>query len=163
MLSIGQPSSVLFICFMFRWFLFDWHTILIHIIIFITSIYSVLFCFVLFRYISHLHVVLVLSSLRNDYEIHFDVFPLFPSFFLQPRLGPKPFSVGSGDVNFDKVFSVPQVPGNERITVTNNHSEVISDNQNKSTESSDNSIDEQKDSDEKEGNFIISHADDALS
>lgn len=80
----------------------------------------------------------------------------FPS-FLQPRLGPKPFSVGSGDVNFDKVFSVPQVPGSERITATPNYNEVISDNQNKSTESSDSSIDEQKDSDEKEGNFI-SHA-----
>ncbi|XP_031625117.1 coronin-7 isoform X2 [Contarinia nasturtii] len=64
----------------------------------------------------------------------------------KPRLGPKPFSVGSGDVNFDKVFSVPQAPG------ANNHNEVTSDNQNKSTESSDSSIDvdEQKDSDEKE-------------
>ena len=71
----------------------------------------------------------------------------------QPRLGPKPFSVGSGDVNFDKVFSVPQAPGSERNSTSSNHNEVISttDNQNKSTESSDNSIDEQKDSDEKEG------------
>lgn len=68
-------------------------------------------------------------------------------------MGPKPFSVGSGDVNFDKVFSVPQAPGNERITNTVTSSEIISDNQNKSTESSDNSIDEQKDSDEKEGNL----------
>lgn len=72
--------------------------------------------------------------------------------FFQPRLGPKPFSVGSGDVNFDKVFSVPQAPGSERNSSSNNHNEIIStDNQNKSTESSDSSIDEQKDSDEKEG------------
>ncbi|XP_055297262.1 coronin-7 isoform X7 [Sitodiplosis mosellana] len=71
----------------------------------------------------------------------------------KPRLGPKPFSVGSGDVNFDKVFSVPQAPGSERNSTSSNHNEAISttDNQNKSTESSDNSIDEQKDSDEKEG------------
>lgn len=74
-----------------------------------------------------------------------DCFPYF-----QPRLGPKPFSVGSGDVNFDKVFSVPQVPGVDRGA--NNH-EVIADNPNKSTESSDNSIEDQKDSDEKEGIF----------
>lgn len=81
---------------------------------------------------------------------------------MQPRLGPKPFSVGSGDVNFDKVFSVPQAPGSERsVTVnaninTNTYTEVISvDNQNKSNESSDNSIDEQKDSDEKEGNLFV--------
>lgn len=67
-------------------------------------------------------------------------------------MGPKPFSVGSGDVNFDKVFSVPQAPGS---TAPNNYNEVISDDQNKSTESSDNSIDEQKDSDEKEGSFTI--------
>ena len=75
------------------------------------------------------------------------------NFRFQPRLGPKPFSVGSGDVNFDKVFSVPQAPGSERNSTSSNHNEVISttDNQNKSTESSDNSIDEQKDSDEKEG------------
>lgn len=67
-------------------------------------------------------------------------------------MGPKPFSVGSGDVNFDKVFSVPQAPGSDRNTTTSNHTEVIfADNQNKSTESSDSSIDEQKDSDEKEG------------
>lgn len=71
---------------------------------------------------------------------------------LQPRLGPKPFSVGSGDVNFDKVFSVPQAPGIDRPTNANNHNnEVITPIQNKSTESSDSSIDEQKDSDEKEG------------
>lgn len=75
------------------------------------------------------------------------------NFQFQPRLGPKPFSVGSGDVNFDKVFSVPQAPGSERNSTSSNHNEVISttDNQSKSTESSDNSIDEQKDSDEKEG------------
>lgn len=30
---------------------------------------------------------------------------------LQPRLGPKPFTSASGDVSFDKVFSVPNVPG----------------------------------------------------
>lgn len=71
-------------------------------------------------------------------------------------MGPKPFSVGSGDVNFDKVFSVPQAPGSDRNTTTNNHNEVISaDNQNKSTESSDSSIDEQKDSDEKEGKIQL--------
>lgn len=75
----------------------------------------------------------------------------FISFILQPRLGPKPFSVGSGDVNFDKVFSVPQAPGIDRGVNANSHTDVISDNQNKSTESSDNSIEEQKDSDEKEG------------
>lgn len=68
--------------------------------------------------------------------------------FIQPRLGPKPFSIGSGDVNFDKVFSVPQVPGSER-----NSSGIEIPTENKSTESSDGSIDEQKDSDEKEGNF----------
>ncbi|XP_055297269.1 coronin-7 isoform X11 [Sitodiplosis mosellana] len=73
-----------------------------------------------------------------------------------PRLGPKPFSVGSGDVNFDKVFSVPQAPGSERNSTSSNHNEAISttDNQNKSTESSDNSIDEQKDSDEKEDAIV---------
>lgn len=72
---------------------------------------------------------------------------------LQPRLGPKPFSVGSGDVNFDKVFSVPQAPGAERTTSANNHNnEVITPIQNKSTESSDSSIDEQKDAEiEKDG------------
>lgn len=72
---------------------------------------------------------------------------------LQPRLGPKPFSVGSGDVNFDKVFSVPQAPGIDRPTNANNHNnEVITPIQNKSTESPDSSIDEQKDSsDDKEG------------
>lgn len=74
----------------------------------------------------------------------------FPYF--QPRLGPKPFSVGSGDVNFDKVFSVPQAPGADR-GANNQNNEVVSDNPNKSAESSDSSIDEQKDSDEKEGIF----------
>lgn len=59
----------------------------------------------------------------------------------QPRLGPKPFSIGSSDVHFDKVFSVPQAPGTERSSIP----------QDKSTESSDGSVDEQKDSDEKEG------------
>lgn len=54
-------------------------------------------------------------------------------------------------MNFDKVFSVPQAPGSDRGSNANNHNEVISDNQDKSTESSDNSIEEQKDSDEKEG------------
>lgn len=68
-------------------------------------------------------------------------------FHLQPRLGPKPFSVGSGDVNFDKVFSVPQVPGNERVSGGD-----LLPVENKSTDSSDGSVDEQKDSDEKEGN-----------
>lgn len=72
---------------------------------------------------------------------------------LQPRLGPKPFSVGSGDVNFDKVFSVPQAPGIDRTTNANNHNnDDITPIQNKSTESSDSSIDEQKDSDDKDGN-----------
>lgn len=67
-------------------------------------------------------------------------------------MGPKPFSVGSGDVNFDKVFSVPQAPGIDRPTNANNHNnEIITPVQNKSTESSDSSNDEQKDSDEKEG------------
>lgn len=67
-------------------------------------------------------------------------------------MGPKPFSVGSGDVNFDKVFSVPQAPGIDRPTNANNHnSEVITPVHNKSTESSDSSNDEQKDSDEKDG------------
>lgn len=54
---------------------------------------------------------------------------------------------------------MPQVPGVDRTTATatvvantiNHNNEIISDNQNKSTESSDSSIDEQKDSDEKEG------------
>lgn len=67
-------------------------------------------------------------------------------FYLQPRLGPKPFSVGSGDVNFDKVFSVPQVPGSERVS--GGDTVPV---ENKSTDSSDGSVDEQKDSDEKEG------------
>lgn len=59
--------------------------------------------------------------------------------------------MGSGDVNFDKVFSVPQAPGTDRAP-NNQNIEVIADNNpNKSTESSDSSIDEQKDSDEKEG------------
>lgn len=66
-------------------------------------------------------------------------------------MGPKPFSIGSGDVNFDKVFSVPQAPGFERVSSTQNS--IIS--HDKSTESSDGSIDEQKDSDEKEGNKSI--------
>lgn len=47
---------------------------------------------------------------------------------------------------------MPQAPGAERPTNANNHNnEVITLVQNKSTESSDSSIDEQKDSDEKEG------------
>lgn len=29
----------------------------------------------------------------------------------QPRLGPKPFTSSSGEISFDKVFSVPAVPG----------------------------------------------------
>lgn len=75
----------------------------------------------------------------------------------QPRLGPKPFSMGSGDVSFDKVFSVPQVPSgptsiNDTVNVDNqNILSSASKNGNKSTESSDGSIDEQKDSSEKEG------------
>lgn len=60
-------------------------------------------------------------------------------------------------MNFDKVFSVPQAPGIERGP-NNHNNEVITDNNPiKSTESSDNSIDEHKDLDEKEGilNFHI--------
>lgn len=30
-------------------------------------------------------------------------------------MGPKPFTSSSGDVSFDKVFSVPQVPGNDNM------------------------------------------------
>lgn len=70
-------------------------------------------------------------------------------FLLQPRLGPKPFSMGSGDVSFDKVFAVPQAPGH-----LNNIDNIISDKDDgndKSTESSDSSVDELKDSNEKEG------------
>lgn len=58
-------------------------------------------------------------------------------------------------MNFDKVFSVPQAPGGERISNASTPCEIISDNQNKSNESSDNSIDEQKDSDEKEGTCAV--------
>lgn len=37
---------------------------------------------------------------------------------LQPRLGPKPFTSGnSSEFSFDKVFSVPQVPGIESAEV----------------------------------------------
>ena len=32
------------------------------------------------------------------------------SYCLQPRLGPKPFSLDSTDNTFDKVFAVPHVP-----------------------------------------------------
>lgn len=53
---------------------------------------------------------------------------------------------------------MPQVPGAPAATNTvlssntsNHHAESIAQTQNKSTESSDSSIDEQKDSDEKEG------------
>lgn len=68
-------------------------------------------------------------------------------------MGPKPFSVGSGDVNFDKVFSVPQAPGIERTAnAIHQNNEIITPTPNTSTESSsDSSNDEQKDSDEKEG------------
>jgi hypothetical protein len=38
----------------------------------------------------------------------------------QPRLGPKPFTSGqSGDFSFDKVFSVPAVPGSDGNGDTN--------------------------------------------
>lgn len=37
---------------------------------------------------------------------------------LQPRLGPKPFSSeNSSEFSFDKVFSVPQVPGVDSVDV----------------------------------------------
>lgn len=37
---------------------------------------------------------------------------------MQPRLGPKPFSSGnSSEFSFDKVFSVPQVPGGDGTVV----------------------------------------------
>lgn len=81
------------------------------------------------------------SNIRK-FQFNFLIF--FP-LFLQPRLGPKPFtSMGSNDITFDKVFSVPQVPG------TN----IEVDNTNRSTESSDSSIDEQKDGDEKDGDSV---------
>lgn len=66
--------------------------------------------------------------------------------------------MGSSDVSFDKVFSVPQVPvGPINDTGVNNENHSLlsnaSNNGNKSTESSDGSIDELKDSDEKEGKY----------
>lgn len=63
---------------------------------------------------------------------------------MQPRLGPKPFSsVGSGEVSFDKVFSVPQAPGSgEEVKNGNGHP--------KTSESPELEIDDQRDSDEKE-------------
>lgn len=65
-------------------------------------------------------------------------------------MGPKPFtSMGANEVSFDKVFSVPQVPGNTESSVV--EAEPVY----RSNESSDNSIDEQKDSDEKDGKFIV--------
>lgn len=54
--------------------------------------------------------------------------------------------MGSNDITFDKVFSVPQVPGNADLINVETEN-----NSNRSTESSDSSIDEQKDSDEKDG------------
>lgn len=121
------------------------------------SLGSVIYCLVRFvgilfeLFIYHLHVIIVLcffftptltivSQLLYGFQF---------LFYLQPRLGPKPFSVGSGDVSFDKVFSVPQVPGNERVS--GGDSAPV---ENKSTDSSDGSVDEQKDSDEKEGKKI---------
>lgn len=71
-------------------------------------------------------------------------------------------------MNFDKVFAVPQVPGAVAANtppatttvpssnVTNYYNDNNIHAQNKSTESSDSSIDEQKDSDEKEGNLLLS-------
>lgn len=56
--------------------------------------------------------------------------------------------MGSGDVSFDKVFAVPQAPGhlNSVDNVIDSH-----DGQDKSTESSDSSVDDLKNSHEKEG------------
>lgn len=56
--------------------------------------------------------------------------------------------MGSGDVSFDKVFAVPQAPGHLNIadSISDGH-----DGHDKSTESSDSSVDEQKDSNDKEG------------
>lgn len=60
--------------------------------------------------------------------------------------------MSSNEISFDKVFNVPQVPGH--IDGTNNNEEA-----NRSNESSDNSIEELRDSDGKEGTannrFII--------
>lgn len=39
-----------------------------------------------------------------------DTIVLSLSLDFQPRLGPKPFTSASGDVSFDKVFSVPSAP-----------------------------------------------------
>lgn len=53
---------------------------------------------------------------------NFDIIFIKPVCFsnsFQPRLGPKPFSSGnSTEFSFDKVFSVPQVPGQETIEAT---------------------------------------------
>lgn len=70
------------------------------------------------------------------------------SIIFQPRLGPKPFSMGSGDVSFDKVFAVPQAPG---LANTHDCPTDGGDGRDKSTESSDSSLDEPKDSNDKEG------------
>lgn len=55
--------------------------------------------------------------------------------------------MSSNEISFDKVFNVPQVPGH--VDGANNNEET-----NRSTESSDNSIDELRDSDGKEGEFF---------
>lgn len=49
-------------------------------------------------------------------SIHFFCSAQFiPSSQFQPRLGPKPFTSSSSDISFDKVFSVPQVPGTDFV------------------------------------------------
>lgn len=59
--------------------------------------------------------------------------------------------MGSGDVSFDKVFAVPQAPG---LLVSNDNMNECHDRNDKSTESSDSSVDELKDSNDKEGNLL---------
>lgn len=113
----------------------------------------------LFPFFLHLYIYFYFSHIYCFILTHITFFMFFLShrfaefkkkqFLLQPRLGPKPFSMGSGDVSFDKVFAVPQAPGH-----LNSIDNIISDGHDghdKSTESSDSSVDELKDSNEKDG------------
>lgn len=48
-----------------------------------------------------------------------NIFVKLLSNLFQPRLGPKPFTSGnSTEFSFDKVFSVPQVPGQDTVEAT---------------------------------------------
>lgn len=51
--------------------------------------------------------------------------------------------MGTGDVSFDKVFAVPQAPGNMN-SIDSNNDGIDGQGQDKSAESSDNSVDDPK-------------------